>query len=105
MTTLFDRGAYRIVENSKLDMAGVELLEEPYTGLVYTYGKVEFVDGKPELNFQRNIVRPTEGGDIDELNKDEELNQIMGDILVELITQQIEKENKDNEQRSIEGTD
>jgi len=105
MTTLFDRGAYRIVENSKLDMAGVELLEEPYTGLVYTYGKVEFVDGTPQLNFQRNIVRPTEGGDIGELNKDEELNQIMGDILVELITQQIEKEKKDNEQRSIEGTD
>lgn len=104
MTTLFDRGAYRIVENSKLDMAGIELLEEPYTGLVYTYGKVEFVDGTPQLNFQRNIVRPTEGGDIDELNKDEELNQIMGDILVELIAQQIEKE-KDNEQRSIEGTD
>ena len=104
MTELFNRGAYRIVENSKLDMAGIELLEEPYTGLVYTYGKVEFVDGTPQLNFQRNIVRPTEGGDIDELNKDEELNQIMGDILVELIAQQIEKE-KDNEQRSIEGTD
>ena len=104
MTELFNRGAYRIVENSKLNMAGIELLEEPYTGLVFTYGKVEFVDGKPELNFQRNIVRPTEGGDIDELNKDEELNQIMGDILVELIAQQIEKE-KDNEQRSIEGTD
>ena len=104
MTELFNRGVYRIVENSKLNMAGIELLEEPYTGLVFTYGKVEFVDGKPELNFQRNIVRPTEGGDIDELNKDEELNQIMGDILVELIAQQIEKE-KDNEQRSIEGTD
>jgi len=104
MSELFNRGAYRIVENSKLNMAGIELLEEPYTGLVYTYGKVEFVDGKPELNFQRNIVRPTEGGDIDELNKDEELNQIMGDILVELIAQQVEKE-KDNEQRSIERTD
>lgn len=103
MPELFDRGAYRIVENDKLNMAGVELLEEPYKGLVYVYGKVEFVDGKNHLNFQRDIVRPTEDKTIDELNKDEELNNVMGDILVELIAQQVEKE--ENEQRSIERTD
>lgn len=102
MTELFDRGAYRIVENDKLNMTGIELLEDPYNGLVYTYGKVQFVDGKVHLNFQRNIVRPVKGKDIDELNKDEILQNLMGDILVELMQQQV---NNENEQRDIERTD
>jgi len=102
MTELFDRGAYRIVENDKLNMTGIELLEDPYNGLVYTYGKVQFVEGKAHLNFQRNIVRPVKGKDIDELNKDEILQNLMGDILVELMQQQV---NNENEQRDIERTD
>ena len=84
-------------------MAGVELLEEPYKGLVYVYGKVEFVEGKKHLNFQRDIVRPTEDKTIDELNKDEELNNVMGDILVELMQEQIEREK--GEQGNTESTD
>ena len=102
MTELFDRGAYRIVENDKLNMTGIELLEDPYNGLVYTYGKVQFVEGKSHLNFQRNIVRPVKSKDIDELNKDEILQNLMGDILVELMKQQV---NNENEQRDIERTD
>lgn len=101
-TPLFDRNAYRIVENDKLNLTGIELLEEPYQGLVYTYGKVQFIEGEKHLNFQRNIVRPVKDRSIEELNNDKKLNNLMGDILVELIAQQAEE---DNEQRSTKRTD
>lgn len=93
-TPLFDRNAYRIVENDKLNLTGIELLEEPYQGLVYTYGKVQFIEGKKHLNFQRDIVRAVKGKSIKELNKDIELNNLMGDILVELISQQAEQDDQ-----------
>jgi hypothetical protein len=94
---------YRVVENPHESDAGIEILEGDYKGLVYQYGKVQFVEGKNHLNFQRTIRRlPESGGDLEELNTNEELEQIMGDILVELIDEQRKKE---NEQRDIEGTD
>jgi hypothetical protein len=96
-------GLYRVVENPNEDDAGIEILEGEYKGLVYQYGKVQFVEGKNHLNFQRTIRRvPKKGGTVEELNNNEELEQIMGDILVELIDEQRKKE---NEQRDTKGTD
>lgn len=92
MTELFDAGVYRIVDNDKLDMTGIEITQTPYEGVIFVYGKVQFVEGKNHLNFQRNIVKVPEDADIDELNKDATLQQLMGDILVELIQHQVEKE-------------
>jgi hypothetical protein len=65
-------------------------------------------DGKPNLNFQRTIRRVPHDMESTELNLEEllnndELNTLMGEILVELIQQQADKEQ--NEQRDIEGTD
>ena len=39
--------------------------------------------------------------DFEELNNNENLNKLMGDILVELIEEQVKRD----EQRSMEGTD
>lgn len=94
---------YRVVENPHESDAGIEILEGEFKGLVYQYGKVQFVEGKNHLNFQRTIRRlPESGGELEDLNNNEDLEQIMGDILVELIDEQRKKE---NEQRDIEGTD
>lgn len=94
---------YRVVENPHEKDAGIEILEGEFKGLVYQYGKVQFVEGKNHLNFQRTIRRlPDSGGELEDLNTNEDLEQIMGDILVELIDEQRKKE---NEQRDIEGTD
>jgi hypothetical protein len=94
---------YRVVENPNEDDAGIEILEGEYKGLVYQYGKVQFVEGKNHLNFQRTIRRlPEKGGSVEELNNNEDLQDVMGDILVELIDEQRKKE---NEPRITEGTD
>ena len=98
------RNVFRVVENPNEKDAGIEIISGEWEGLVYQYGDVQFVDGKPHLNFQRTIRRLPEGGDMDELLNNKELENLMGDILVELIEEQIERD-KEIEQRSIEGTD
>ena len=96
---------YQVVENPNEESAGIEIIDGEYKGLVYQYGKVEFADVKPHLNFQRTIRRMPEGlvyeKDFEELNNNENLNKLMGDILVELIEEQVKRD----EQRNIEGTD
>jgi hypothetical protein len=109
MNTLFDSGIYRVVENPDIKDAAIELKEETkWIGLVYQYGKVQMEDGKPNLNFQRTIRRVPHDMESTELNLEEllnndELNTLMGEILVELIQQQADREN--NEQRDIKRTD
>ena len=96
MTKLFNK-VYRVVENPFEKDAGIELLEGEWKGLVYQYGQVQLVDGKPEMNFKRTIRRMPEGVEgtdekIEGLLNNSELNQLMGDILVELIEHQIERD-------------
>ena len=110
MTTrqLFDDGIYRVVENPDDKTAGIELQSGEWDGLVYKYGKVQMEEGTPHLNFQRTIRRVPNGVEpseeyLEELLNNEELNTLMGDILVELIEHQAERE-KENEQRDSKRT-
>lgn len=99
---------YRVVENPFEDDAAIEITEGDYQGLVYQYGKVQFKDGEPHINFQRtirrlpDIVEEKSDEEIDKLLNNKELEQIMGDILVEIMQEQLRKE---NEQRNSKGTD
>ena len=43
-TPLFDEGVYCVVDNNKLNMSGIQLTKGIWEGLIYTYGKVEFVE-------------------------------------------------------------
>lgn len=93
---LFNK-VYRVVENPFEKDAGIELVEGEWKGLVYQYGEVQLVDGKPEMNFKRTIRRMPEGVEgteekIKSLLNNSELNQLMGDILVELIEHQVERD-------------
>lgn len=93
---LFNK-VYRVVENPFEKDAGIELVEGEWKGLVYQYGEVQLVDGKPEMNFKRTIRRMPEGVEgteekIKGLLNNSELNQLMGDILVELIEHQVERD-------------
>lgn len=101
-TPLFDEGVYCVVDNNKLNMSGIQITKGEWEGVIYVYGKVEFVEGKKHLNFQRDIVVVPENHDLEELLNNIELNNLMGDILVELIEEQARKE---NEQRDTKGTD
>jgi len=102
ITPLFDEGVYCVVDNNKLDMSGIQILKGEWKDIIYVYGKVGFEEGKPNINFQRDIVVVPENHDLDELLNNKELNNLMGDILVELLQEQMRKE---NEQGITEGTD
>ena len=56
MEKLF-KNVYQVVENPNEEQAGIEIIDGEFKGLVYQYGKVQFEDGKPHLNFQRTIRR------------------------------------------------
>ena len=88
---------YMVVENPHEKDAGIELISGEWKGLVFQYGDVQFVDGEPQMNFKRTIRRLPEGVEgseeaIQELLNNSELNNLMGDILVELIQEQIKRE-------------
>lgn len=102
------KNTFIVVENPYDETAGIQLVDTEWKGLVYQYGDVQLIDGKPELNFKRTIrklpdgVEPSEEA-IEELLNNTELNNLMGDILVELIQEQVNKE-KENEQRDSKRT-
>ena len=106
MTKLFNT-VYRVVENPFEKDAGIEIISGEYKGLVYQYGDVQFVEGEPQLNFQRTIRRLPEDVEeteenIQELLNNKELDQLMGEILLELIDEQIETDK--DEQKYFKGT-
>ena len=92
---------YRVVENPFEQDAAIELISGEFEGLVYQYGKVQFEEGKPNINFQRTIRRlPKSGEEIDNLLNNMELNKLMGDILIEIMQEQIEKEKEKDDKPS-----
>ena len=98
---------YRVVENPYEKDAGIELISGEWKGLVYQYGDVQFVDGEPQINFKRTIRRVPDGVEateevIEELLNNNKLNDLMGDILVELMDDQMKRE---TEQRDSKGRD
>ena len=94
-STLFGK-AYRVVENPHEQDAAIELIEVEFKGLVYQYGKVGFEEGKPNINFQRTIRRlPDSGEELDNLLNNNDLNNLMGDILVEIMQEQMKREKND----------
>ncbi len=88
---------YRIVENpdqADEEHYAVEIIDGVFKDLVYQYGKVQFVEGTPQLNFQRILRRIPDGMEYDDLMEDDELNTLMGDILVEMLEEQVERQEK-----------
>jgi len=93
--TLFGK-TFRVVENPHEQDAAIEIIEGDFKPLVYQYGKVGFEDGKPNINFERTIRRlPDSGEELDNLLNNNDLNNLMGNILVEIMQEQIQKEEKD----------
>ena len=96
---------YMVVENPLEQDAGIELISGEWKGLVFQFGDVQFVDGEPQMNFKRTIRRLPEGAEaseeaIQELLNNNELNTLMGDILVELIQEQIKREEEQKDGNS-----
>ena len=87
---LFDEGLYTEVVHENGERA-IKILEGEYKGIVFQYGKIEFVPRKeseiPTINFDRAVrVCPEEL--LNTISKDKEFNQLMGNILIELLANQ-----------------
>ena len=80
---------YNVVECD--DGYWIELLEEPFEGVRYSYGKVEFIDpevegGDATLKFDYNVYDQRL---VIQLEHDNQFHKTIGDILVELIEKQL----------------
>jgi hypothetical protein len=105
MTELFHKKVYMVVENPNEDDAAIELTGGEWDGLVYQYGKIQFEEGKPNINFTRTIRRFPHGQEktdigLEELLNNSELNDLMGDILMELVEEQMKREKEDGTRTS-----
>lgn len=82
---------YTILE-SKIDgMQAIKLTDEPYSGIIYTYGKVEFVPD--EENDKLTIKFDYEIHDMNskQLGNKEPFEKYIGDILQEIIHKGVEE--------------
>ena len=75
---------FALVQNKKTGMDAIKLTSEPYSGIIYTYGKVEFIPDEEnsalKLKFDYDIL--------DYANKQFDLSifeNYIGDILTDLI--------------------
>ena len=87
---LYDEGLYTEVVHQNGERA-VRILKGDYKGIVFQYGKIEFIPKAeseiPTINFNRAVrVCPDEL--LNTISEDKEFNQLMGDILIELLANQ-----------------
>ena len=72
---------YNYVENSKSEVSGFQILEGPWKNVIYTYGKVSFVENETEdnlrLKFEYNVHENPNQVDTDSI----EFITAIGDIL------------------------
>mgnify|MGYP001254302279 FL=1 len=87
---LFEDGLYTEVVHESGERA-IKILKGDYKGIIYQYGKVEFIPREeseiPTINFDR-AVRSCPEEKMDTISDDEVFNQLMGDILIELLANQ-----------------
>ena len=87
---LYDEGLYTEVVHQNGEKA-IKILKGEYKGIVFQYGKIEFIPRVeseiPTINFDR-AVRVCPEKLLNTISEDKEFNQLMGNILVELLANQ-----------------
>ena len=87
---LYDEGLYTEVIHQNGERA-IKILKGEYKGIVFQYGKIEFIPRVeseiPTINFDR-AVRVCPEDLLNTISEDKEFNEIMGNILVELLANQ-----------------
>jgi len=83
------------------DLARIKLTSDKWDGIIYHYHTVQFVGWEEDndeavLKFDYDIVESPIGMDVDSLTKEDhkEFETLLGDILVEIITESAEDENR-----------
>lgn len=83
---------YILVEKEGEDTFGIKLLCDEYKGIIYQYGKVALIEDEMRVDFERTFRYVPVEFDLEEIEYDEDLQNLMGDILVELIDKQVKGE-------------
>lgn len=80
-----------IVENRKNGMDAIKLLEDPFSGIIYSYGRVEFEEdaSNDRLNLKFEYEIHDRNGK--EFSNNSPFESYIGDILQELIHRGIEE--------------
>ena len=88
---------YTYVSRGTEKWASIMITKGKYDGVIYQYGRVsvaeeESEDGKMPLSFQYNVIDEV-GHDKEELEKSNEFKNTLGDILVDILDEQLEAGN------------
>lgn len=84
---------YVTVQNRKDGMDAIKLLDEPFSGIIFTYGRVEFqedsTNSQLKIKFEYEILDKNSK----EFTDTKPFEQYIGDLLQELIHKGIEENN------------
>ena len=88
---------YSFVSRGEDKWASILITKGKYKGIIYQYGRVsvaeeENEDGKMPLSFDYNVV-DVNGHEKEELDSSTEFKNTLGDILVEILDEQLEAGN------------
>ena len=86
-------------EYEDADLARIKLTSDKFNGIIYHYHTVQFVGKENDeavLKFDYDIVESPIDMDVDSLTKEDhkEFETLLGDILVEIITESAVNENR-----------
>tara|TARA_Y100000004_G_C8943966_1_gene425398 strand:+ start:2031 stop:2354 length:324 start_codon:yes stop_codon:yes gene_type:complete len=97
------------VEKADSDFTSIKVLQEPYNGIIYTYGKVKVSEPNGEcenatLSFDYRVeeVPPVLGKSKEEIEKDEDFSKFIGDILVEILEDSVENDGSSDDNTSVD---
>ena len=88
---------YTYVSRGTEKWASIMITKGKYDGVIYQYGRVSVAEeenenGKMPLSFQYNVIDEV-GHDKEELEKSNEFRNTLGDILVDILDEQLEAGN------------
>ena len=88
---------YTFVSKGDEDWASVMIKDGKYKGIIYQYGQVsvaksEDENGNMPLSFKYNIIDHS-GHNQEDLESSEDFKNTIGDILVEILDEQLEADN------------
>jgi uncharacterized protein YutD len=78
-----------VVENRKNGMDAIKLLEEPFSGIIYSYGRVEFEEDVANDRLNLKFEYEIHDRNSKEFSDNKPFENYIGDILQELIHQGI----------------
>ena len=96
------------VEKADSDFTSIKVLQEPYNGIIYTYGKVkvsepegEGENAKISFDYRVEEVPPVFGKSKEEIENDQDFANFIGDILVEILEDSVENDGSSDDHTSV----